>query len=273
MDYTERLRQAAQESGIACMGLDPVLERIPIQGPAEDVLCKFFLGILEAIKDTRLNTVKPNMAYFEQHGLAGLRALKRIIEGYRKAGYIVILDSKRADIGPSSEAYAKAMFDFWEADAVTVPPYMGHDSIEPFLRYSKKGKGVYMLCRTSNPGAKDFQDLESKGLKLFMHVARKAVSWKAEGLGLVAGATYPKELEGLCSTIAGHGMPLLIPGVGSQGGDAKNAVRILKKSGMDIGLARINSSSGILYSFREGEDYAEAAAREIKKMDRDIGKL
>ncbi len=272
MDYAERLREKAGESGIVCMGIDPVLEKIPLKGNAESVISKFFLDILDSIitENAPLNTVKPNIAYFEQYGFEGLRALKSIIEECQKKDLIVILDGKMGDIGKSSAAYAKAAFDFWGADAVTVNPYMGSDSVEPFLQYMKKGKGVYALCRTSNSGAKDFQDLQSEGKPLYIRVAEKIAEWEC---GAVVGATNIREFEALAKFFSKHNAPLLIPGVGAQGGSATEVAKTLKKAGMDLKTARINSSSGITYSFKKGEDYAGAAVKEIKRLNREIGKV
>ncbi len=278
MGFTELLRQKAAESGsIVCMGIDPVIEKIPVGGKnREKKIVKFYSDIISAAESENLMpaAVKPNYAFFAQYGFAGLRALKKIIKLCRSSKLIVILDAKRGDIGSSSEAYAREAFDFWKADAVTVSPYMGFDSITPFLQYCKNGKGVYMLVRTSNKGAADIQDLPAEGKKLYMRAAEKLVSWYTDGLGAVVGATSTAELHGISAYFANSGkkVPLLIPGVGAQGGSAKEAATILKQLG-DITIHRINSSSGISYAYErfKTDDYASAAVRAIRELNAEIG--
>lgn len=270
MKYHDLLQESAQRTkSIACVGLDPVLDRIPLDGEPEDVITKYCLGILNAFADDNClpGAIKPNIAYYEQHGIAGLRALKRIVARCKELRVPVIIDAKRADIGASSQAYANALFDYWQADAVTVAPYMGHDSIQPFIR---EGKGTYVLCRTSNPGAQDLQDLNADGTPIFMHTAKFITKWEA---GAVFGATYPKEMEGAARLFADHNTPLLIPGVGSQGGSAEQIVSILKAAEYDLSLCRINSSSGIMYAYEkeDTEDYTGAALRALKKLNAQIG--
>lgn len=264
MDFTEKLRQAAEEkNSIVCLGIDPVLEKIPVkeQSPEKKII-KFFTEVVEAT-EKGISAAKPNYAYFAQYGFPGLRALKKAIIMCKNMKLPVILDAKRGDIGKSSEAYAKEVFEFWKADAVTVSPYMGTDSIEPFLRYAGRGKGTYVLVRTSNLGAKDFQD---KG-KLYLEVARKVAEWKT---GAVIGATSLKELEEAAKIVNG---PMLIPGVGAQGGSAEEAANVLRKYG-DIKIHRINSSSGISYAYEKyGGNHAEAAAKAVKELNREIGKI
>ena len=278
MDYIEQLKsRTKQTKSIVCMGIDPVLEKIPIQEKSiEKKLTKFYLDILDAIisEKTEPAIVKPNYAFFGQYGFDGLRALKKIIEAYKKQGIPVLLDAKRGDIGNTSVAYAKEVFEFWQADAVTINPYLGSDSVDAFIQWCEKGKGVYMLVRTSNKGAIDLQNLEVQGTPIYMKVAQKLLDWYKPGLGAVVGATYPKELEQISKFFVGSKkhVPLLIPGVGAQGGTAQDVVEALKKSGNDLTIHRINSSSDINYAYekQKTDDYAGAAADAIKKLNKEI---
>lgn len=277
MNYLEKLKLKAREhDSIICMGIDPVLDKIPINGNTEQVIVRFYTGILNILikQNTKPAIVKPNIAFFEQYGFEGLRALKELVFRYQEAGIPVILDAKRADIGKTSTAYAKAIFDFWDADAVTINPYMGFDSIEPFLRYCDKGRGVYILLRTSNKGAKDFQDLQVGGAPLFMKVAEKVLEWYRPGIGVVVGATNIKELEKISRFFVSSGkkIPMLIPGVGTQGGSARDIANLLKKTNNPLEIHRINSSSGINYAYlrQDTDDYAGAAATAIMDLDKEI---
>jgi len=178
---------------------------------------------------------KPNSAFYEMYGTKGIEALAQTIEYIQQKDIPVILDAKRGDIGNSSTAYAKAAFEFLKADAITVVPYMGEDSIKPFLDY--KDKGVFILCLTSNPGSKDFQTQND----LYKQVAQKAVKWnKNNNCCLVVGATKPEQLKEI-RNIA-RDMLILIPGIGAQGGDLG---KVIKTGGKRI---IINSSRSIIYS-------------------------
>ncbi len=278
MDFVEKLKTSADANqSIVCMGMDPVVEKIPIEGKPESVIVKFFSDILEGMitEDILPGMVKPNYAFYAQYGFAGLRALKKVIEIYKKNKLLVLLDAKRGDIGKTSAAYAKESFNFWNADAVTVAPYMGSDSVGPFIEYCNKGYGVYVLNRTSNKGAVDIQDLNCDGKPIYMKTAERLVEWHKPGTGVVVGATYPKELEEISSFFMNSGkeIPFLIPGVGSQGGSASEVVEALKKTGNDLPKHRINSSSGILYAYRKKDtsDFVGAALEEIKNLNKEIG--
>ena len=266
MTYTEELKKRAEEvNNIVCMGIDPVLTRIPLKGTPEEVLTKFYIDILNAMDKEGVYPacVKPNIAFFEQYGIEGLRALKKIIDAYKEKNIPVILDAKRGDIGKTCKAYARAIFDYWKADAVTVHPYLGSDSVLPF---AEKG-GVYVLVRTSNKSAVELQDLKVDNDPIFKKVAEKVVDWKT---GAVIGATYPEELEILSKFFVDSGkeIPLLIPGVGAQGGSAVDVCNILKKTDNDLRLHRINSSSGINFAYeKQGiDDYAAAAVKALKEL-------
>ncbi|HMN20841.1 MAG TPA: orotidine-5'-phosphate decarboxylase [Ottowia sp.] len=258
MTFIEQLRHAqAQNDSLLCVGLDPEPSRFP-DGVARDAdgMLAFCLAIARATADL-VCAFKPQIAYF-----AARRAeaqLERLIEGLRELApqVPVILDAKRGDIGSTAEQYAREAFERYGADAVTLSPFMGFDSIEPYLKY--EGKGAFLLCRTSNPGGGDLQaqrlaDAPGQPL-LYEHVAALAQGpWNTNGqLGLVVGATYPREIErvrALAPTV-----PLLIPGVGAQGGDAVATVRAGWRAD---GPIVVNSSRAILYA-GNGADFAERA--------------
>jgi len=270
MKYSERLQEGFDRTGsIVCVGLDPDLEKIPIvEKDPEEKIIRFFGALVDAMSTQKIvNTVKPNYAYYAQYGFEGLRALKEVIEIAREAGFLVILDAKRGDIAATADAYAKEVFDFWEADAVTVSPYLGRDSVEPFLKHCERGKGVYVLAKTSNPGASDFQDLKVDGNNAYEKVMQKFLDPLVEGTGFVMGATYPEELKNVQNLIQGKNIPLLIPGVGTQGGSVKDTVNALNPD--ELQFARINSAKGIIYAKNDG-DWLKASLDAIKKLDDEI---
>lgn len=278
--FIDRLREASARAGsIACLGMDPVMEKISVRGEEESAITEFFRDIIEAMEaeDEMPGIAKPNYAFFAQYGFPGLRALQSTINLCKAKGILTILDAKRGDIGKSSEAYAREAFSFWKADAVTVAPFMGSDSVGPFIEYCQKGYGVYILNRTSNKGATDIQNLDCEGEPVYMRTAERILEWHRPGTGVVAGATYPEELATLSELYAGSGkvVPFLIPGVGAQGGSAEDAVQALRKGTDDISIHRINSSSGILYAYlKEGsEDYAGCAVKELKRLNKSIGSI
>jgi orotidine-5'-phosphate decarboxylase len=259
--FLTRLNSAcAATQSLVCVGLDPD----PSQMPVADV-CEFNRAMVEATADV-VCAYKPNLAFYEALGLPGLKALESTLAHIRQVSpsAVVIGDAKRGDIGPSGEAYAKAMFRVWDFDAVTVNAWGGHDTIAPFLPDPQRG--VFIWCRGSNPGSSDLQDLlvraDEGGVPLYQHLAQAANQWNLKGnIGLVVGATVPRQLgetRRLCPN-----MPFLIPGVGAQGGDLEAAVR----NGIDARgrLAIINSSRGIIYASR-GPDFAQAARREAARL-------
>ncbi|AJF60951.1 TPA: orotidine-5'-phosphate decarboxylase [Candidatus Woesearchaeota archaeon] len=268
MSYLDILKEKAEEANsILCFGIDPVLEKMP-----EKDIVNFYSDIFNAMEgeDVSVPSVKPNIAFFEQYGLEGLSSLKKLLEDIKKRDISIILDAKRGDIGTTAKAYAKSVFEYWQADAVTLHPYLGHDSISPFLEY--KNKGAYVLNRTSNKSAVEVQDLKSDGKPVYEKVSELILKWHSPGLGSVIGATYPKELEHLSNLFvkSGKQVPLLIPGVGSQGGSAEEVVSILKKTNNPLWLHRVNSSSGISYAYLEKDtgDYAGAAVKEMKRLNK-----
>jgi len=267
-NYCEKLRNSAvQSNSIVSMGLDPILEYLPIKtGDTQNDLSLFFHKVFSEMLDRRVlpGAFKPNIGYY--HALdrprtgdfSGSLALADLLDTLEKLfpGIPVILDAKRGDIATSSSNYAQEAFTCWGTDAVTISPYMGTDSAAPFMEY---GKGVYILDRTSNPGAADFQDLVVSGDRLFTKVAGQIIVWAAKfpGTGAVVGATSPDELEDLAGVFAGKEIPLLIPGVGSQGGNGSETVARLINAGYDPLLARINSSSGITHPWKKSPPPAQ----------------
>ena len=237
-----------------CVGLDPVMERLPRAVlKLEHPLLAFGRTIVEATADL-VCAYKPNLGFWLAEGPAGLRALQHLIAGIPDH-LPVILDAKFNDVGHTAAAYARTAFETLGADAVTANPYLGLDSLRPFLEQA--GKGIFLLARTSNPSAPDLQDLPVGDRPLYEEVARLAVRWDTEHpgtCGLVVGATYPEELARL-REIAPH-LPFLIPGVGAQGGNLAAAVA---HGPTAAGLGPvINSSRGVLYA-SSGPDFAEAA--------------
>ena len=231
---------AARAGSWLCVGLDPDPEQFP-DGMGEEDTLEFCLGVVESVAPVAC-AVKPNAAFFEALGDIGHNALASLIERM-PPGLPVILDGKRNDIGNTAKKYAEAAFDVLGADAVTVNPYLGRDAVQPFAEHSEKG--VFVLARTSNASAADFQDLQVGGEKLYQAVARKAMEWDREwgNLGLVAGATYPDELAALRKA-CGPGVPFLIPGVGAQGADAR--ATLAKGADANGQMAVVNVGRAIL---------------------------
>jgi len=259
MNFIEKLINASQKNkSLLCIGLDPDLELMP----GKIKVFEFNKAIIEATADL-VCAYKLNLAFYEALGDEGFDALKQTAK-YIPDDILAIGDGKRGDIGNTAKAYAKAIFENLKFDATTVNPYLGFDSIDPFIQY--KDKGVFILCRTSNAGALDFQALrleeQGKHYQLFEIVAQKASKWNKYGnIGLVIGATYPEELRLIRQSHPD--MPILIPGVGAQGGDLEQAVRY----GVDAKgqKAIINSSRQIIYASRE-KDFAEAARRAASSL-------
>jgi orotidine-5'-phosphate decarboxylase len=258
MKFTDKLLNASRKNeSWLCIGLDPDPELMP----PVDVL-QFNKAIIEATYDL-VCAYKPNLAFYEAMGSEGIAILEKTIK-HVPGDVAVIGDAKRGDIGNTARAYARALFSILGFDAATVNPYLGYDSIEPFISY--QDKGVFILCRTSNKGAADFQDLRTDGLPLYEIVANKAREWNIHGnIGLVVGATYPEELKRVRSMCPD--MPLLIPGVGAQGGDLASAVGY----GVDARgeKAIINVSRQILYASRE-KNFALAARNVAEKLRNQI---
>lgn len=297
--YAARLDEAVRRKGTpALVGIDPrfdllppsILEAIEEQesGDALTVMAaafeEFSLRIIDVVAPL-VPAVKPQAAFFEELGPAGCHALGRVIRHARRSGLIVICDAKRGDIGSTAEAYARGYLAGedpeaapWGADALTVSPYLGRDTLEPFVSVAvERGAGIYVLVRTSNPGAGTFQDRQSDSLPHYRHVARAVEELAAESadgypfgpVGAVVGATWPQELAELRAAMP-HA-PLLVPGYGSQGGTAADVAAAFTPDGLG---ALVNSSRGINFAFRQEpyrseygpdrwEEAVEAATRDM----------
>jgi len=269
MSFMQQLRARWNDAGsLVCVGLDPEPAKFPARFAGDpDAVFAFCRDIVDATAEYAC-CFKPQIAHFAALGAEG--ALERLIAHMHAAhpGIPVILDSKRGDIGSTAQRYAIEAFDRYGADAVTVNPYLGRDSLQPFL--DRAGRGVVILCRTSNPGAADLQDLvvasgEGRaGRPLYQHVAEQvAREWNGHGnCMLVVGATWPEQLREV-RAIVGDDLPFLVPGVGAQGGDAEAVVRNAKTAD-GTGLV-VSSSRAILYA-SSGDDYAAAAAAAAREL-------
>lgn len=272
MDYTsfqEKLKTRWEDGYIISVGLDPVVSKIPDTLKREhssvfDLIRVFDRAIIDATADV-VCAFKPNSAFYEAEGIEGLKALKATVDYVHKVypNIPVILDAKRGDIGSTSEAYARSVFDELGADAVTVQPYLGQTAIQPFL--DRKDKGIFILARTSNEGAGEFQDMlvGNSNQPLYLHVANQvANTWnKNQNCGLVVGATVPDELKAVRDIVGD--MPLLIPGVGAQGGDTD---RVIEVSALPHGGIILNSSRGVIYASPEA-NFAEAARSSLVALN------
>jgi len=260
-DFFDRLTDEIDtKDSLVCVGLDPVPSHIP-DGVG---IAEFNRRIVEATSDVAV-AYKPNSAFYESltvEGKDGWRILRETVEE-ASVHAPVILDAKRGDIGHSSRRYAKLLEI---ADSITVNPYLGTDSIRPFLEHSESG--VFVLCKTTNSGSADFQDLETgddeddEGKPFYSHVAERATEWNElnGNVGLVVGATHPEEME----EVRGHAgdLPFLVPGIGAQGGDAEAAVKYGTNS---AGVGVVNSTRSIIYA-GEGENFGRAARESAKNL-------
>lgn len=259
-------KRVSESSSLLCVGLDPHIA--DLKSADADSALEFCCGLVRQTAQ-HAAAFKPNAAFFEVFGAPGWNALRKTIEAIREessrlGSYIpVILDAKRGDIASTAEAYARSAFETLRADAITLSPYMGQDSIEPFIGSSEKG--VFVLCKTSNAGSADLQDVEIKtsdgeSLPLFLHVARLARGWsRHDNVGLVVGATYPGTLARVRS--AAPDQWILVPGVGTQGGDLESALRAglrADASGLLINISRTIARSS---------DPAKAAAEWRERIE------
>ena len=266
MNFTQRLRHAQEErASLLCIGLDTDRAKIPgaLAGEPDPVFA-FNRQIIDATRDL-VCAYKLNLAFYEALGEHGWETLRRTL-AHIPEGIITIGDAKRGDIGNTASLYAASLFGVYAFDACTVNPYMGRDSVEPFC--ANPERGVFLLAVTSNPGARDFQHLKVRGRPLYDHVVRKARSWNVHtNIGLVVGATRPRQLQSVRALVPT--MPLLIPGIGAQGGDLRQAVR----HGCDQGgfLAVINVSRSVIYA-SGAEDFATAARQAALSLRDDINR-
>ncbi len=268
MSFVERLREVARRAdSLVCVGLDVDAAAIPIclrQLP--EAALRFNQAIVDATADL-VCAYKPNLAFYEALGPVGWEILAKTVK-YIPRGIITIADAKRGDVGHTARAYAEAVFEVYGFDAVTVNPYLGRDSVQPFLDYADRG--VFVLCKTSNPGSNEFQGLQVRAdsqpqgdsRPLYEVVAQRVVQWNTAGnCGLVVGATFPQELASV--RLIAPDLPILVPGVGAQAGDLESAVR----GGVDANgeLIVVNSSRAILHA-SSGDDFAEAARRATERL-------
>jgi orotidine-5'-phosphate decarboxylase len=272
--FISRLEHCWKQNNFVCVGLDPVYEQLPTtvknRSSIEEALFIFNRDIIDATHDLVCG-YKPNAAYYEAQGVEGLRALVRTVQ-YVKGTYShipVILDAKRADIDSTNLGYVKGAFDIIGADALTIHPYLGKEALAPFL--ARKEKGIIVLAKTSNPGAGEFQDLpvgtsqEPLCQVVMRHVAQ---IWNSNGnCAIVVGATYPTDLKKARSIVGD--MPILIPGIGAQGGEVAATV-IAGRDSRGWGMI-INSSRSIIYA-SDGEDFARAARTATERLREEVNK-
>lgn len=281
--FADRLAEAVRRAGNPlCVGLDPRWESLPkalrnrFGSDSLDSVAAAFevfgLRVLELVAG-RVGVVKPQSAFFELCGPAGLKALQSVIRRAKELALLVVLDSKRGDIVSTAAAYADAAFGgltiagqrhpVWAADGLTVNPYLGRDAVEPFIAGARQvGGGVFVLVRTSNPGAALFQDLDCGGTPLYRRVAESVAEWNASGLGTcglgdvgaVVGATHPRELAELRAALPN--VWFLVPGYGAQGGSATDVAGAFRRDGLG---AIVNSSRGVLFPFHPDDPDWEAA--------------
>ena len=268
IDYNQLFEQIKKKKSFLCVGLDSDIAKIPQHLlTAEDPVFEFNKAIIDATVEVAI-AYKPNIAFYESRGLAGWKSLENTVK-YIKTNYpdiFTIADAKRGDIGNTSQMYAKAFLETLDFDSITVDPYMGEDSVTPFLQYP--GKWVILLALTSNKGAFDFQFFENSGEKLYEKVLKKSQEWgDKQNMMYVVGATKAEMLEGIRKIVPDHF--LLVPGVGAQGGSLEEVA----KYGMNshCGLI-VNSSRGIIFADKT-EHFAERAAEEARKLQQDMMRL
>ena len=270
--FSDRLADAVErKSSQLVVGLDPVFEQMPAEVDGD--LFAFCSGIVDAIAPHAV-AVKPQSAFFEAHGADGVSVFAQVCEYARAAGLIVIADAKRGDIGSTARAYAEAFIPL--ADAVTVNPYLGGDSVEPFLEACRReGAGIFCLVKTSNPGSADVQDVAlADGRKLWQHVAALVHDWGEEligerglsAVGAVVGATFPREVAQARELLPRS--VLLLPGIGAQGGTPADVTAAFAAGPAS---ALVSASRSVIYAYREGGgDWQSAAGAEAKRLAREV---
>lgn len=268
MKFKDKLNKIIQKNNsLVCLGLDPDLEKIPSNlNESSDVIFEFNKTIIDVTYDL-VAAYKPNIAFYEAYGIEGLRQLKQTME-YITSNYPqipVILDMKRGDIGNTASMYAKAVFDYWQADAVTVYPYLGYDSMKPFFKY--KNKLTILLIKTSNPDSGMFQDMKVGKEPFYLAMAKKIQKWQDDNFGLFVGATYPEELKKIREIFPDK--VFLSAGIGAQSGQIEKAVQAgIDKSGGGIVF---NASRSIIYA-SSGLDFADRSREEAIKLRQEINK-
>lgn len=271
MNFNELKNEIIKTQSFLCVGLDPDWKKMPESMKKENsgaALFEFNRKIIDATAPYAV-AFKPNLAFYECFGIPGLEAFRCTVKYLRKnyPNKLIIADAKRGDIGNTSKKYAQAFFEFYDVDALTVAPYMGEDSVAPFLEY--EGKWVVLLTLTSNKGASDFQFIQNQsGYKLYEEVLAASLDWGCSGnMMYVVGATKAEELENIRQYVPSHF--LLVPGVGAQGGSLQEVA----KYGMteDCGLL-VNSSRGIIHA-SSGDDFAEVAKAAAAKLQQEMAEL
>jgi orotidine-5'-phosphate decarboxylase len=278
--FADRLAAAVRAKGtVLCVGLDPRLESLPdsIRERHADTAAAYEDFCLQVLKIVApmVGVVKPQSAFFEACGPAGMTALQRVLRRAKELGLVTILDAKRGDIATTAAAYADASFAAFDADAVTVNPYLGRDAVEPFIMAARRdGRGLFVLVRTSNPGAGLFQDLVCEGRPVYQHVAAAVAAWNGENIGAcgfgdvgaVVGATHPAELKLLREQLPS--VWLLVPGYGAQGGSSADVRAAFRSDGLG---AIVNSSRGVTFPFApEDPNWAKAIADATQKAATDL---
>lgn len=281
MNYIQKLEESAKYvKNIACMGLDPKLEvLVESDKNIREQLNEYFYQLFRRMSLSGLipSAFKPNIGYYQaldrprDENFDGSLALGDILDMLDNffPSIPIILDSKRGDIARSSLNYAIEAFDTWGCDAITVSPYMGSDSVSPF---QMKDKGIYVLNRTSNPGGKDLQNIVCENEKpLYLNVSEKIVEWSKieKGIGAVVGATSMKELLDISQYYSDKEIPMLIPGVGSQGGSATEVIKNLNDAKYPLNLARINSSSSLTHPWKKGfapDNWLDLCIKQIRDL-------
>jgi orotidine-5'-phosphate decarboxylase len=270
--FSDRLADAVErKSSQLVVGLDPVVEQMPAEVDGD--LFAFCAGIVDAVAPYAVG-VKPQSAFFEAHGADGVRAFAQVCEYARAAGLIVIADAKRGDIGSTARAYAQAFIPL--ADAVTVNPYLGGDSIEPFLEACRReGAGIFCLVKTSNPGSADVQDVVlADGRKLWQHIAELVHGWGEElvgerglsAVGAVVGATFPREVAEARELLPRS--VLLLPGIGAQGASPADVAAAFA---VGPASALVSASRSVIYAYKEGGgDWRSAAGAEAERLAREV---
>lgn len=268
MTFKERIETALAKSSV-CVGLDPDAALLPdIVRSEKNPVLAFNRALIDATIESA-GAYKPNFAFYEAMGIEGWKILIDTVKHIRSSSdnAMIIADAKRGDIGNTSLKYAQAILQEMDFDCITLSPYMGFDSVEPFIRDEKKG--AFVLCLTSNKGSSDFQRIDAGGQKNYEKIAKSVLEWnKLNNCGLVVGATHPDEMKHIRG-ISGN-MPFLVPGIGAQGGDLEAAVRA-NWDGSKVN-AFINSSRGIIYASKE-KDFAERAGEETAKLKKSIEKI
>lgn len=242
MKFQQKLNNIIRKNNsLLCVGLDPDLDKFSkVFLKNNDHIFEFNKSIIDSTYDL-VCAYKPDIAFYEAYGINGLKSLKKTLE-YIPKSIPIILDAKRGSVGHTARLYAKSIFDYWNADAVTLNIFTGKDGVNPFLKY--KDRYSFLYLRSSNPSASDFQDIDVNGKPLFQVMAEKVAAWKEENFGIIAPATYPKELKILRKIFKNRFF--LVPGIGAQGGDLEKTLRVgltKDKSGLII-----NSSRGIIFS-------------------------